>query len=155
MGEWQLWLKVIIFSALDVPKNIELVWIKFRMTNRNRTVFVGGAYRAPNSPVDMLVNLRNFMDANLNHDDPMLLLGDFNLPAIYWNMLPFSSMYMPRCEQLIELAFSYNLTQLAEGHTKICATSLLRDLVLVPSKLLLYLCTRDLYEGLNSTRRRS
>lgn len=37
----------IIFSTLEVPGNIEAVWITTKLNNR--TVFIGAVYRPPNS----------------------------------------------------------------------------------------------------------
>lgn len=73
----------IVFSPLEVPGDVEAVWIKTKLNNR--TVFVGGVYRAPNSPVEHILQLRQFMETYMKEQDSILLLGDFNLPATDWH----------------------------------------------------------------------
>lgn len=68
----------IAFLITPVPSNIETVWIKANLSNRG--VFIGDAYRAPNTTTEQILSLRKFMDSKFKQDDNIVLLDDFNRP---------------------------------------------------------------------------
>lgn len=51
----------IVFTVLDEVKDIEALWVQIRMNDR--VILLGGVYRPPNSSVDFLVRLQQYMDS--------------------------------------------------------------------------------------------
>lgn len=139
------------FSVLDDNYDIEMLWIRCGFSER--TVYIGGIYRAPNSSLDIIAKLRNFMDSNFSLQDNVLLLGDFNLPDINWLSQSPGSEQVASAEQLLELAFCYGLTQSVTEFTRIGTTrSSILDLVFVSPKLLPLLSRCEVVEGLSDHR---
>lgn len=101
--------KGIIYSSLDAADGIEAVWIKTKLNNR--TVFIGGVYRPPSSPVEYILQLRRFMDSHFREKDNIILLGDFNLPAIDWHSHVVVDSHDASCDLFLDLIFSFNLHQ--------------------------------------------
>lgn len=85
------------FEVLEEVRDVEALWIKTKLNNR--TVYIGGVYRAPNSPVEMLLKLRGYMDSNLRYGDNILLLGDLNLPGIDWSSYSHGTAEVASCDQ--------------------------------------------------------
>lgn len=134
------------FSALDEVCDVEALWIKTKLNNS--TVFIGGMYRPPNSPADVMIKLQTYMDLNLRHEDNILLLGDINLPGVDWLSLSPGSTEVASCDQLIEPAFCYNLTQVVTDHTRVTSTrSSILDLVFISARLKSFLSGCETIEG--------
>lgn len=48
---------------------------------------IGGVYRPPNAPVDVLNELKNYLKLNIKHDDRVIMTGDYNLPNVDWKKI--------------------------------------------------------------------
>lgn len=139
------------FEVLEEVRDVEALWIKTKLNNR--TVYIGGVYRAPNSPVEMLLKLRGYMDSNLRYGDNILLLGDLNLPGIDWSSYSHGTAEVASCDQLLELVFCYNLSQVVTDYTRVCSTtSTILDLVFVSESLKPYFSKCETEEGLSDHR---
>lgn len=106
----------IVFAVLDEVKDIEALWVQIRMNDR--VIVLGGVHRPPNSSVDFLVRLRQYMDSVICYNEDILLIGDFNLSGIHWSTLSVGTTDGASCEQLLEIAFCYNLSQVVTEHKK-------------------------------------
>lgn len=129
----------IVFTVLDEVKDMN-----------DRVIVLGGVYRPPNSSVDFLVKLRQYMDSVICHNKNILLVGDFNLPGIDWSTLSVGTTDGASCEQLLEIAFCYNLSQVVTEHTRTTsAASSLLDLIFVSTNLTPLLSECELFEGIS------
>lgn len=140
--------KGVNYSSLDAADGIEAVWIKTKLNNR--TVFIGGVYRPPNSPVEYILQLRRFMDSHFREKDNIILLGDFNLPAIDWHSHVAVDSHDASCDLFLDLIFSFNLHQVVNEFTRVCATrSSVLDLILLSNALTSYVNDCLVEEGLS------
>lgn len=138
----------IVFTVLDEVKDIEAVWVQIRMSDH--VVVLGGVYRPPNSSANFLIRLRQYMDYVICHNKNILLVGDFNLPGIDWNKLSAGAIEVANCEQLLEIAFCYNLSQVVTEHTRTTsAASSLLDLMFVSANLTSLLSECETLEGIS------
>lgn len=119
---------------MDDCPNTESIWCK--------TVFlgvpfvIGAVYRRPNAPISFLESLQDYMCNNVPPSTRIIIAGDFNLPGIDWADLTVGSTDVTHCEALINLSFSYDLTQIVRDNTRISPTSeSLLDLVLISSNV--------------------
>lgn len=100
------------------------------------SLVVGGFYRPPNDNSTFFEKLNQFLCDNVVHINNFLIAGDFNLPSIDWsNEIPEPLSTV--AEQLTDLVFFHNLSQLVKEPTRISnsANSIL-DLFLVSRNLL-------------------
>ena len=91
-------LAIYVKETLSSTINVELtdhlfsesVWVNLRLNNKD-TMLIGGIYRSPNSSIensDLLLDLlQKTKDAKFSN---VLILGDFNLPEINWELLTTS-----------------------------------------------------------------
>lgn len=93
---------------------------------------VGVAYRPPGSHIEMLEHLKRYIQNNTNSNTKFVLCGDFNLPAIDWSTFSSGNSDVANGEELIDIAFCFDLNQLVKDHTRIQGSSMsVLDLVFV------------------------
>lgn len=136
------------FITLPVPADIEAVWIKVAF--KNRAIHIGGIYRPPNSPLHVLSTLRQFMESNVECDDNIILLGDFNLPGIDWKAYSPGGTEISSCNEVLELAFCFGLHQVVTDYTRVSAnTSSILDLAFVSNHLLPFVIDCETSDGIS------
>lgn len=86
-------------------------------------MIVGVVYRPPASDLEVLENLRKYIDCNTTDNTKFILCGDFNLPGINWNTLSADRSDANNNELLIDIAFQFGLTQLVKEYTRVHGTS--------------------------------
>jgi len=82
-------------------------------------------YTPPNGPIENHRDLTSYLTTIMALSNPVLILGDFNLPEINWSTL---SGYSAALDNVGEFIFNSNLTQLVDTPTHTCGNIL--DLVL-------------------------
>ena len=78
-------LKRICNSIIDT--DAEIIWAKIDFSERN-PIFICSFYRPPNNLLQPLVQLHESLSELLNSNVSLpciILVGDFNLPSIYWS----------------------------------------------------------------------
>lgn len=90
------------------------------------------------------------MDANVHQDDKIILLGDFNLCDIQWNSHEVTETEVTHCENLLDLAFCFNLCQIVSKYTLVLNDAFaIVDLLFVSSFLETNVRTCDVIGGIS------
>lgn len=118
--------------ALNIPTNLEIVWVSVKLSHRRFILAV--CYRPPNASSSFAAELHDTINSVITRypSVPLFLLGDFNLPGITWTEpTPHSNPFSSICEEFINLCSTFNLTQIVDQPTRTTPTSSnLLDLVL-------------------------
>ncbi|KAM7303220.1 uncharacterized protein ISCGN_013200 [Ixodes scapularis] len=111
----------ISFVQLDGIPNHESIWCKVNMSGTS--ILVGGIYRQPKAPLQYLIDLHEYLCAEVNDRTKLILTGDFNLPGINWTTLTNDKIDEESSEQLLQSALSFCLDQLVLEATRISGTA--------------------------------
>ena len=95
-------------QLISSPSNLEVVCIKL---NLSHPITCCVLYNPPNLLSEYCDNLLNFISNISNSSDRLILLGDFNLPDINWNVLSGNS---PVSNKLCDLIFHSGMNQLID-----------------------------------------
>ena len=98
-------------QLISSPSNLEVVCIKL---NLSHPITCCVLYNPPNLLSEYCDNLLNFISNISNSSDRLILLGDFNLPDINWNVLSGNS---PVSNKLCDLIFHSGMNQLIDKPT--------------------------------------
>lgn len=103
---------------IDSSANIEFIAVLIKL--KRKKIFLTCSYIPPLSPqslYDKHAESIKFVLRSANPDDLVIVLGDFNLPSIYWKFLPEDKYFVPsksimKCEGLFNNLFDLSLFQL-------------------------------------------
>lgn len=125
----------------DLPET-ESIWCKVKI--KGLTIVLGGIYRSPNSS-DIFDLVTDYIAEHRIYQSRLVIAGDFNTPCIDWVNLTSTGREKRVCDSLLNIAVSYDLTQVIETPTR--ENSLL-DLVFVSDDLLQHGIKQEIVEGL-------
>lgn len=130
----------------DVP-NAECIFCK---VNHGNTRYVLGAlYRSPGSSVNIIDELKKYMENYVKPGDRIILAGDFNLPGVDWPTMTHISHCDASADTMIDIAFQYDLSQVVESYTRIQGSSKsILDLVFVSGNIT-HDCVCDIVPGIS------
>lgn len=78
----------IAFSLLEELPNVESIWCKIKLDGL--AIVIGAMYRPPNSVPDIFSAITDFIVGQKLNRSKLVLTGDFNAPAIDWQLLTSS-----------------------------------------------------------------
>ena len=102
-------------QLIDCPTELKLLLIQIGIKHPTRICLV---YNPPNSCVEYKQSLIAYLDNLASNPSPLIVMGGFNVPDIYWNMLSGSTTLS---NQLCDLVFQYDLSQIVDCPTHICS----------------------------------
>lgn len=118
------------YVRLDDIENNESVWCTIQVNNMR--VIVGGIYRPPNADITFLEDIKEYLLLHVKNHNKIILAGDFNLAHIDWGTLHAGSSEGESSEELLDIAFTFDLDQLVHEPTRLQGSSQsILDLVLV------------------------
>lgn len=118
------------YVRLDDIENNESVWCTIQVNNMR--VIVGGIYRLPNADITFLEDIKDYLLLHVKNHNKIILAGDFNLAHIDWRTLHAGSSEGESSEELLDIAFTFDLDQLVHEPTRLQGSSQsILDLVLV------------------------
>lgn len=129
----------------DLPET-ESVWCKVKF--KDLAIVIGGIYRSANSS-DIFGLVIDYLAEHRFYEYRLVITSDFNTPCIDWKNLTSTGHEKLICDSLINIAVSYDLTQVIEAPTR--ENSLL-DLVFVSDDLLQGGVKQQIVEGLSDHR---
>lgn len=133
------------FSLGEVQGN-ESVFFKVKINCES--IIVGAFYRPPNSSIEILEQLYDFLGENVTDGSRVVIAGDFNLPGIQWDTLLPGPVQVRDCEMLLEMAFNFNLDQVVTEITRNGSTGgSVLDLIFLSNNFGTYTVT--LHEGMS------
>ena len=121
----------ILATELNENSNCEIKWVQIQATF-NRSLILGTFYRPPNSPSNLLDELKSSL-SNIyqlkNHNTPVYLCGDFNLKDIDWPSLSLKprAIHSDSCNKLLDIISDFSLEQMVSVPTR---GSAILDLIL-------------------------
>ncbi|XP_042144710.1 uncharacterized protein LOC121834875, partial [Ixodes scapularis] len=106
-------------SYVPMPevKNVEFLWCK--VSFENYSIDVGVVYRPPDSDLQYLHSLYDYMLANIK-SDTIIMAGDINMPEINWDSLHPG---LDTADVIIDMLFAFNLTQIVREPTRVQGSS--------------------------------
>ncbi|XP_040061475.1 uncharacterized protein LOC115318981, partial [Ixodes scapularis] len=106
-------------SYVPMPevKNVESLWCK--VSFENYSIDVGVVYRPPDSDLQYLHSLYDYMLANIK-SDKIIMTGDINMPEINWDSLHPG---LDTADVIIDMLFAFNLTQIVREPTRVQGSS--------------------------------
>lgn len=116
------------------PIGVEALFCK--MCRDKQCMVIGVVYRPPGTKIDALQNLKEYIGLQITKDTKLVLCGDFNLPGIEWPTFSSGTNDTFNNEELIDIAFRFDLVQLVHEYTRIHGESKsILDLVFVRSNI--------------------
>lgn len=107
----------ILTTPLPDVSGAEALWCKIKL-NRS-SIYVGTMYRPPNSSIDSLHKLTEYMQHHFRPSDKIILTGDFNLTGIAWAATNCESSENVLGQALLDTAFNFNLKQVILEPTRV------------------------------------
>lgn len=133
-------------TPLPQVDGAEALWCKIKKANLSAVV--GTLYRAPNSGVDGLQTLSEYMQIHLKNAKQIILTGDYNLPDIDWNSNWSGHTEVASAETLLEIAFNFGLRQIIRQPTRVTSTSCsILDLIFISDNVLSDSATWEVLDG--------
>lgn len=97
---------------------------------------IGVVYRPPGADLTVLESLKRHITSITSRTTKLILCGDFNLPTINWSSFTAGSNNTNNNEELIDIAFRFDLIQLVKDYTRVQGNSKsILDLVFVQSNI--------------------
>lgn len=103
-------------SVLEGETHTESCWVKIE--SFSPPLVIGAVYRPPNSHVDVMESLYDFMGTLVKKYKLIILAGDFNLAYIDWEHGLVTRGGCESSERLIDMCFDFNLTQIVKTATR-------------------------------------
>ena len=110
-------------QLIDCPTELKLLLIQIGIKHPTRICLV---YNPPNSCVEYKQSLIAYLDNLASNPSPLIVMGGLNVPDIYWNMLSGSTTLS---NQLCDLVFQYDLSQIVDCPTHIYVAGNVLDLI--------------------------
>lgn len=104
------------YSKLEDQENAEAVWCKIGFDGSY--YLVGAFYRPPNLSNDIIEETKTYLMKHYKNDGRLIIAGDFNLPTIDWNALSPGTSETKQAQQLLDVAFAFDLTQIVRSYTR-------------------------------------
>lgn len=119
---------------LSEPPGAEAMFCKLFF--ENECLVIGVVYRPPGEDVKVLEELKAFIASLISQNTKLILCGDFNLPGIDWNTFSATNNDIVCGEELIDIAFRFDLRQIVKDCTRVHGESKsILDLVFVRSNI--------------------
>lgn len=83
------------------------------------SILVSGIYQKPNAPETYLMQIQDFFHQNINDPPKIVMLGDFSMGGIDWDQLTTGSHELSSCEWLLNIMYSFSLSQVVKEPTGI------------------------------------
>ena len=110
-------------------------------------------YRPPNTVVDTLHILTEYMQQHMHQHNKIILTGDYNLPGITWHTLDSGITDKICAEALLDMAFSFSLKQIIIEPTRVtCTNSNTLDLTFISDNIPLSCSSCEVIEGISDHR---
>lgn len=103
-----------IFKMPDID-GVEGLFCKFYKNNVR--YILGVVYRPPNSSVEVLINLKEYLQHHVKSNDRLILTGDFNLPNIDWTTFSYSTNTIE--QTMLDISLAFDLLQVVKDFTRV------------------------------------
>lgn len=107
-----------IFQMPDID-GVEGIFCKFYKNNVR--YILGAVYRPPNSSVELLINLKEYLLCHVKPNDRLILTGDFNLPNIDWTTFSYSGNIIE--QTMLDISIAFDLLQVVKDFTRVHGSS--------------------------------
>lgn len=111
----------ILATPLPDVSGAEALWCKIKLSHS--PLYVGTMYRPPNSSIDCLNKMSDYMQHYFHPTDKIILTGDFNLTGIAWEATNCESSNNAFRQVLLDTAFIFNLKQVILEPTRVTPLS--------------------------------